>query len=361
MRATFSGFLHPIAGRGTAQQFRFFVWAVLALQMLIVAPVAAKDPRFGAELVPRNYPSSTYADAVYSMALTANIGGYTSKIWHWGESDALGPVETVVGLARQFGLTSIVQIAPTFLGNPAPPAGYPRTFGDGTVQARYLKDVETLASFHPDYLVLACEVNLMYRFNRSEFDNFRALYQQAYTRAKLVSPSTKVGASFHHLLWYAQRYVDGVDVPAILAPHDFVAFTTYPDTLIDGGFFTSIDAIPPAWYGTTRAAYPTASILFTETGWSSAGTNGLAAQAAFVRNLPRLMSSAKPEAVVWALLQDVNFFQMNLLSPSDLQFLQSLGVDPETLFRKFNGMGLLDSQGVGRPAWDDASRLEFPW
>jgi len=324
-------------------------------------PAEAKEARLGVEFVASNFPNSTFDDLVNAMALSVAMGGYSSKIWHWSESDFLGDLQTMVPMMQQFGLKSVVQISPTFLGNPAPPTGYVKSFADPAVRSRFIQDVVAIARLKPDYLVLIAEANLMYRYNRAEFDQFRTLYQSAYNVVKIMSPKTKVGASWHHLLWYAQLYLEGKDVPSQLTPYDFIAFTTYPDSLIRDGIFDSVEDIPDTWFGSTRDAYPNKTIVFTETGWASIGTGGPEAQAAFVRSLPRLMSKAKPDFVIWSLLQDVSFFNRGLLSPADVAFLEGLGLDIDQLFAKFNGMGLLDGTGMAKPAWPEALNLDFLW
>jgi hypothetical protein len=197
----------------------------------------------------------------------------------------------------------------------------------------------------------------MHRFNRPEFENFRSVYRDAYYAVKLVSPNTKVGVSFLYSLWFFNYVINGVDVPALLAPADFYAFTSYPEWLVSEGHYPSIAAIPAEFHGYARFAYPNASILFTEVGWASKGRGTPELQSELVRNLPRLFSIARPELVTWALLHDVEFFQRSLLTPEDIEFLVGLGVDIDSLFEHFNGMGLLLGDGTPKPALRDALDL----
>jgi hypothetical protein len=185
------------------------------------------------------------------------------------------------------------------------------------------------------------------------------LYTEAYHAVKAVSPNTKVGVSFLYSLWFVNYVINNVDVPSMLAPSDFFAFTTYPNWLVQEGHYASIADIPPEFHGYARVAYPNASIVFSEVGWASKGRGTPELQLEFVKNLPRLMSKVKPELVTWALLHDVEFFQRSLLSPEATQFLTDLGVDIDALFEHFNGMGLMKGDGTPKPAFSEAMQLDF--
>jgi hypothetical protein len=83
-------------------------------------------------------------------------------------------------------------------------------------------------------------------------------------------------------------------------------------------------------------------------------------QAEFMRNLPRLMSTTRPELVTWAMLYDVDYFTRKLLSADAVSFLEGINVDIDSLFLRFNGMGLLDGTGAPKPGLFDAANLVFP-
>jgi len=332
-----------------------FVWAAPAQAQ------TAKDTPFGTELVAANFPNSSVQDIVDALNVSAAVGGHSCMTWHWGDPNS--PLAVIVSLPpamRQFGLKSVIQIGATFLGNPSPPPGYVASFGDVQVRQRYLNDVTAVAAAQPDYIVMQTEANLMYRFNRPEFENFRSLYAEAYAAVKAVSPNTKVGISYLYSQWFLDWVINDIDVPALLTPYDFVAFTTYPEWLVSDGHYPNIAAIPPDFHGYARIAYPDASIVFSEVGWSSKGRGTPELQVEFVQNLPRLLSTVGPELVTWALLYDVEFFQRSLLSPEDIVFLEDLGVDIDSLFEHFNGMGLLRGDGTPKPALSDALNLIFP-
>jgi hypothetical protein len=261
---------------------------------------------------------------------------------------------------HSYGLQSLVQIGAIFLYQPDPPKGYAKTFANAWTRARYLADVETIARAKPNYLILATEINLLYRFNRPEFENFRSLYREAYNRVKAISPNTKVGVSHLYVVWFANYYLDNVDVPAMLGTADFLAFTTYPEFLVREGHYASIKDIPAGWHGAARLAYPNASIVFSEIGWASKVLGTPALQAEFVREIPRLFSTARADLLTWAVLHDVEFYQRSLLDPAATNFLVGIGVNIDELFGHFNGMGLLDGYGNPKPALEEVKKLNIP-
>ncbi len=335
----------------------WFAWAMLAVAA--GGTHAAKDTPFGVELIPPNFPLSSVNDVVNSIVLISQIGSHGSKIGVWGDPDALSKLGPLADAMRQFGLKSMLQLGTTFLGTPAPPPGFVRSFGDPNTRARLLADVLVLARAKPDYLVLTTEANLMHRFSPAEFELYRSLHSEAYALAKATSPNTKVGVSYLYSLWFADFHISKVDVPAKLQPYDFIAFTTYPEWLVREGHFASIAAIPPEWYGASRLAYPNAAIVFSEVGWASKVRGTPAIQQEYLRNLPRLMSTVRPQLVTWAVLHDVEYYSRALLSPESTAFLEGIGVDIDALFGHFNGMGLLDGFGNPKPGLIDAGKLVF--
>ncbi len=331
-----------------------------ALLMSAQASMAAKDTPLGIELVPANFPNSTADDVTRALAITAIVGSHASKIWNWSDVSSLDKLDTLTVLMKQQGLKSMLQMGTHFLGNPSPPAGFVASFADPATRARFLHDVGVLAGSKPDYLVLTTEANLMHRFNNAEFENYRSIYAQAYALVKTISPQTQVGVSYLYSLWFANYQIDKIDVPALLKPADFIAFTTYPEWLIREGHFATISDIPPDWYGTSRKAYPNERLVFSEVGWASKVRGTPEIQAEYISNLPRLMSTTNPELLTWSLLHDVEFYTRDLLDAQSTAFLISIGVDIDALFGHFNGMGLLDGFGTPKPGLYNAAQLSFP-
>lgn len=339
---------------------------LIALSLLFSAVVAqaqivAKDTPFGVGFVLKDFPNSTLADVQYALTRAAAVGGHLSFVWSWKKTQGLALIETVVPLARSLGLKIVMQIAPTALGEPAPPAGLPFSWADPALRTRFLADVERIAQMHPEYLNLCAEVNFMYHFHRDQFDAFVPIYREAYNLVKSISPETKIGFSMLDILWvgYGQW-----NLPAELGLDklDFIAYTSYPDPFFYDGRLgaTTIDAFPADWYSLPRIVYPNIPILLTELGWSSRDRGSDADQAKFIQNLPRLFESLKPELVTWAVLSDISFFDASILPESALAFLASLNVDPHILFDRFNGMGLTTSEGANKPGWYRALQLVLP-
>ena len=330
------------------------------LSMATQASLAAKDTPLGIELVPANFPNSSVDDVTRALAITAIVGSHASKIWNWGDVGSLVKLDTLTVLMKQQGLKTMLQMGTHFLGNPSPPTGFVPSFADPATQARFLRDVGVLAASKPDYLVLTTEANLMHRFNNPEFEIYRSLYAQAYALVKTLSPQTQVGVSYLYSLWFANYHIDKIDVPALLKPADFIAFTTYPEWLVREGHFATIADIPPDWYGASRKAYPNERLIFSEVGWASKVRGTPEIQVEYLSNLPRLMSTTHPELLTWSLLHDVEFYTRSLLDAQSTAFLISIGVDIDALFGHFNGMGLLDGFGTPKPGLYTAAQLVFP-
>ncbi|MBK6982479.1 MAG: hypothetical protein IPH30_13905 [Betaproteobacteria bacterium] len=332
----------------------------MALSLLAGAAVGAKNTPFGMELIPAHFPDSTNQDAIDALELSAQVGGHSSFVWHWSDRFAFDAIPSLVSGMRHAGLKSFIQIGAIFLNAPGPPDGYVKSFGDTQTRILYLNDVAAIARTKPDYMVFATEINLLHRFNPAEFQKFRALYSLAAMTVRSISPETKVGLSFLYSLWYFNYEIEKVDVPSMFWPLDFIAFTTYPEWLVREGHYASIADIPPEFHGAARAAYPNARIVFSEVGWASKVQGTPEEQAEFVRNIPRMFSTARPELVTWAVMHDMEFYNRSLLNEESTRFLESLGVDIDALFGHFNAMGLRDGYGNPKPAWFDALGMEFP-
>mgnify|MGYP001261763190 CR=1 FL=1 len=335
-----------------------FLCALLAIHSPLA--LSAKNTPFGAELTVPGYPNITTEHIDATLDVISDMGSFASLIWFWSSRQTLPGIPTLIQQMHAHGLKAMVQIGPTWLGAASPPEGYAKSFSDPLTRKLYLQDVEAIAKGKPDYLVLMTEANLTHRFAPSDFEAYKSLYKEAYWRVKLYSPGTKVGVSHLYTLWYADYFINRIDVPAMLTPSDFYAFTSYPQWLVTEGHYPTIADIPSDFHGAARLAYPTRTIIFSEVGWPSKGSGNLEEQAEFVRQIPRLFSSARPTLVSWAVLSDLEFFQRSLLTPEDIAFLEDLDVDIDALFEHFNAMGLLDGFGNPKPAYWDAREMVFP-
>jgi hypothetical protein len=323
------------------------------------AATTAKVTPLGFELIPPHFPNSQYEDILQSLRITSAYGSHSSFIWHWGDAGALPLILPTLPVMKEFGLKSFVQMGAVFIKDPAPPPGYVPSFANLATRQKYLSDIELVARSKPDYLVLVTEANLLARFNPAEFEYYRTLYAAAYQAVKRISPQTSVGASYLYSVWFPEYFLDGKNVPDMLKPYDFIAFTAYPIDMITDGFFPDVASIPAEWYGSLRVAYPGTPVIFSELGWPSKHLGTPESQADFVAALPRLLSTVKPELATWAVLHDMEFFTRDILDAATVEFLISLGVDIDALFIHFNGMGLLTGYGVPKPAMIEATELVF--
>ena len=339
--------------------------ASVAVLLLVIASsqsVNAQAPpqtRFGSLFNPSHMPDgvTTTADFILALQQTANLGGPVSFLHDWKAGEAgLTYLGFMVPAARQLGMKVFLQLAPTSMGQPLPPDGVPASFANAQARARYLADVERLASFRPDYLNLAAEVDLTFVFAPGEAAAFASLYKEAYAAAKRVSPATQVGVSYHmDLFFIAQEF----GIPAYLGPQDYIGFTTYPAWLVFDGVVPTVAAIPSGYYDRIRMVLPTQPIVFTEAGWPSAGGGTPQDQADFISALPRLMRTVRPALVIWTMLTDVHKFDLGLLTDEQRRFFESINVDPAVLFARFNSMGLVDWDGLEKPAYLAARGLAF--
>ncbi len=169
-------------------------------------------------------------------------------------------------------------------------------------------------NYHPDYLAIGVEINMLYERSRTQFDAFVSLYAEAYAVAKAANPSTKVFPTFqlediegrsgiaHPPHWEVLDYFRG--------RMDALAISTYPFL----GDLRSAADIPPDYYTQLRARWPApGEILISEAGYSSMPVEGAVNigteedQAAY---LLRLLTEAEQQGfslVTWAAALDPAF------------------------------------------------------
>ncbi|MCC6382558.1 MAG: hypothetical protein IT304_08605 [Dehalococcoidia bacterium] len=129
-------------------------------------------------------------------------------------------------------------------------------------------------NYHPDYLALGVEINMLYERAPRQFEAFVTLYNQAYDVAKAAGPRTKVFPTFQ------LEDLEG-RIGAIHPPHwevldsfrgrmDALAVSTYPFLTVD---FRSAADIGPDYYR-ELAAHWSGEILIADTGYASAPIEG---------------------------------------------------------------------------------------
>jgi hypothetical protein len=216
--------------------------------------------------------------------------------------------------------------------------------------------VQSIAELQPHRLNLGTEINLLAHFSPTEFEEFAALYQQAYQLVKQISPETEVGYSLQYQVFLAENQLDVVET---LGPRDYLGLTTYPIWQLDEGLITSVDELDASYYNRIRDWYPDDQIIFTEVGWPAAGGSDEQMQEAFILALPELMSGVNPTELYLFQLHDVATYDIDDLSEAARDNFESSGVDVEQLYERLNHMGLHDIDGVPRSAWFAAFALDF--
>jgi hypothetical protein len=214
------------------------------------------------------------------------------------------------------------------------------TFANPELVSAYLDEIGCLARLEPDYLVLGPEVNFVVTFNYPEFLQFVGVYRRAYDIVKTISPWTQVGLSWQYDGMHDAYPFDTWGYIPAAGPQDFIGLTSYfgySDSRLRE--YPTVTSIPADYFSPIRTRFgPDIPILFTEIGYSSHYSNGLANQAAFLRRLPALLSSVRPVGVVWPLLHDVEFFGGPI--------------------NGLNESGLIAVGGAPKPAWDAAVQMK---
>lgn len=305
---------------------------------------------------PANDPDCNDEDILRAFSTALPAVDQISIFYSFRQQEYLPSRLQLLSQVAGTGLKSLVQMQVQFLGEPNPPVGMQRSFGDEDVRALFLDNVRQFAELKPDFMNLSPEVNFLYYFNMPEFALYASLYQEAYQLIKQISPETRVGVSYHYLIF---RGFEQVEAVTMLSPHDFLAFTTYPIWMLDKGYIDSPADIQPEYYTWIRNKYPDENIMFSEIGWPSSGKSTPEMQAEFVRRIPALMADTHPMSVNWTLLNDVQFFHTGLLSDGIRIFLEEHDVDPILLFDRLNHMGLHSLEGIPRNSWFEFLKLEF--
>ncbi len=331
----------------------FLLVTIIPLTSFAVGP----ESPFGVMLNFPHYPNSTMDDYLTALKDVRAAGDFSGFIWHWDKQDNLDARLRDIGYLKEIGLKSIVQISVGVLGKPTPPAGYVRSFSDPDTRQLYLSNIQSIAEAHPDYLVLATEINFMTYWMPEEWELFVQIYKEAAGIIREISPQTKIGVSFHYGMFIWQKQFSLLDQ---LGDYDFAAITSYPSWLVAQGYYDSVEDISPDWYGIIRTLYPDLPILISEAGWSSRGLSNPDEQRRYIENLPRLVSKLNPELICYVFAYDVNYFNpqwINYMSEEERERLDSLGVDLSLLFDRFNNMGLKYTDGTPKPAWAAALSL----
>lgn len=207
---------------------------------------------------------------------------------------------------------------------------------DNSTIANYTRmAVSFVQNYHPKYMAFGIEVNILYEKSPSAFDSFVTLYDQTYASVKSVSPNTIVFTIFqleHMAGMQGGLYGGSNNASAEWSLFgrfnmDAVGFTTYPDLV-----FKNPNDMPSNFYSQIKV-HTSLPIIFTEIGWHAAASpagweSSPGEQAQFVTNFFGLTAGLNKIMEIWSFLYD-----------------QSAPIP-------FNSMGLLNTNGTARPAWD---------
>lgn len=192
-------------------------------------------------------------------------------------------------------------------------------------------------NYHPDYLALGVEINMMSERSPRQFDAFVALYREAYDVAKAASPKTKVFPTFQ--LEDLEGNFGPVHPPhwEVIDPFrgkmDALAVSTYPFL---AQVRTAAD-LRPDYYSQLKQHWD-GEILVAETGWASAPVEGQLNvgteedQQAFLVRLLKDAAANNFSLVVWFAALDPAFAQAGTASV-------------------FRDIGLRKSDGSNKLAW----------
>lgn len=210
-----------------------------------------------------------------------------------------------------------------------------RPLDNGTIANYTSMAVSFAQNYHPKYMAFGIEVNILYEKSPSAFDSFVTLYNQVYASVKSASPDTTVFTIFQLERMEGMQgglYGGSNNASAewsLLGKFkmDAVGFTTYPDLV-----FKNPGDIPSNFYSQIQN-YTSLPIVFTEIGWHTAAAptgweSSPDEQAQFVTNFFSLTAGLNKVLEIWSFLYDQS-------APAP-----------------FNSMGLLNSNGTTRPAWD---------
>lgn len=147
-------------------------------------------------------------------------------------------------------------------------------FLDNNLREAFLAYTAYVAkNYHPDYLALGVEINMLYERNQKQFDAFVSLYKEAYDVAKGASPKTKVFPTFQ--LEDLEGAFGDIHPPhwEVLDPFrgkmDALAISTYP-------FLAQVRSaadIRPDYYSQLKEHWD-GEIFISETAYASAPVEG---------------------------------------------------------------------------------------
>lgn len=281
----------------------------------------------GVSLSPRSFEGEDFTDFFVEARQAGNIVMWAGD---WNGLGADGAPKTVTELASAYHYTPLIEVTYYDQGE----GRLLRPLDDATKE-RYKNSAAAFAGkYHPRYLGIGIEVNIMYEKSPEDFAEFVVLYNDVYDAVKAVSPDTKVFTVFQ------LEEMKGLDFWSTDQPDparaqwqlinefksDIAAFTTYP-----GLVYKDPSEMPADYYNEIKT-HTSKPIAFTEVGWHSDASpagweSSEAEQAQFVDRFFSLTGSLNREMVIWSFMYDQNT------------------IEP------FKSMGLRRSDGTAKEAW----------
>lgn len=291
---------------------------------------AAGDPRtlrLGFSTLPPETTNDAYVGAFATIARYGEIA-LIQRTPPWTEFMPGGTVSSAtadttrleIALLRQYDLKLFYAVDPTDgVVQRSRIANLPSTvdpevgFRDRNLRNAFVAyTTYVVKNYHPDYLALGVEINMLKQRAGPQFDAFVSLYNEAYAAAKDADPRTKVFPTFQ-LEDLEGRFgsihpPDWEALDAFRGRMDALAISTYPFL---GDIHSAAD-LPPGYYAQLKAHFG-GEILISEAGYASAPVEGATTvgteedQRAFVT---RLLGDAEANAfsfVIWFAALDPSF------------------------------------------------------
>jgi hypothetical protein len=221
-----------------------------------------------------------------------------------------------------------------------PPDLSGRGFADPGVRAAFASYAEYVAiNYQPDYLALGVEMNLYYREQPDDFDDFVSLYDATYDIVKQRSPKTQVTVTFQYedmqglLPRDDPHFADWHLLDLLSGRMDFVAISTYPSFA-----YGSAAAVPDNYYRKLQA-FTDRPIAFAEMGFASTpGQDGVNSgteqgQEVFLQRALREAQELHMPFAVWFSIWDPQYAR-------------------GTAFSAFQSIGLRRADDTPKPAWE---------
>ncbi len=284
-------------------------------------------PLKGVSVSPRSFEGSDFTDFLENVKQTQDV-----LLWagDWNELQEKKAPYTFSELASQYDYIPVIEVGPYIQDS----GDLFRPLNETNRQIYLDSTIAFVKEYKPKYFGMGVETDIFAEKNPGAFEEFVPFYNEVYDAIKEVSPNTKVFTVFQ------LENMEGLSMWGMgeNEPHwglmdrfktDIAAFTTYP-----GIFYRDPSDIPEDHY-TQIMSHTSKPIAFTEIGWHSAASpegweSSDAEQAQFIRVFLNRTKGMDVEMMVWTFMYD-----------------------SADTFEPFNTMGLIDSGGMKKPAWDE--------